>query len=886
MGNTVCTDKVLLSAEDIQAHRLKFKPNAEQLKQWEQSNSFSGYEHNIRAFSYQFNKNLAPGGQVKVSRSGVAAVPINLSEDIQLDPTHSYVVMHLQRVPASKAAPPKGYDYATPDTEHTSFAKTCEQTFTPRGISAMFSVDISALKRRSMDTSQQPYVYLFKLYVYNGKKASSLVSAVAVMSAFTIEKLLLKNTDFVAAMFYNGFTTHSPAPFQTPTSQDPALTSSSRGSSEAITLYRDHAFLRSFYNMLSPSEQQMNNTLRSTVMSNGGGDNSPNSTARRLNVPPLGFSASTSNSGNVSKLPSGFNLNLNKVGRIITEDHDDVKQPPAISNKPMGLGLNLGGITKGGPLGLNLANISSKIESTKKQETEDGTDEGLEDYDDPNAREKRLAAHKYIASEVYPKVFVGGEHARTRRENLIHKGVSVVINAVGTVGDGTLPNLYEQEFQYLTLMLSDDPTETIDSFFPVVNHLIHTTTTEKGEGVFIHCHQGVSRSATLALAYMMWREGLPFESARIRARKMRPIISPNSGFIARLIDWGKFLSSPPNSVLYAYTRYNKRCPLPFVFRRVIGSASTTNLIDTASCYVALERANASEPYAVTFFSGAECDEVMADDARELMETLMPFAFYTNKEVTNDGVTFTPVTFDFSNVTEIRGDAARMSTIAERILGMPVTVGRFNPNANLEKAAEMYQNMIEERRVLAEGASRRKRAREDILAKIKQNGFTEGLEDEEESRTTSRGTAVPATMGGLNLGGASKPGGLSLNLGSVVTAPIATKSDLNDVFAFEYPFTNAVRMENFFDESSLESDNAYALVFVAPTMDADHEVVLWLGNDCDVTEAELIQAYLTNIAEVDGEGIIISDCKPTPAGEISYSVVREGKLPYELARRIE
>ena len=892
MGNTVCTDRNLLTAEEIQAFRLKFKPTAEQLRQWEQNSAFSGFEHNIRAFQFS-SKGSGSGSTPKASRSGVASEPINLAEVQQLDPTHSYVIAHLQRVPASKATPPKGYDYPQPDAECEAFAKTCDRLFSPRGISAMFSVDISALKRRSLDANQQPYVYLFKLYVYNGRKASSLVSAVAVMSAFSLEKSMLKNSDFVAAMFYNSFTGGAPAPFSTPIAPPASALSSSSSPrpTDVMSLFRDHAFLRSFYNMLSPSEQAMNNTARSVLSSTGGAGDSPSSTLRRPVIPALGQTATGGGGPLSGRMPS---LNLNKVATIIPEDPNDAKpsarKPPGLP--PIG-GLALGGGGKLGGLGLNLAKLAEAKAPTNP-------DEVVPDEENPNAREERLHALKFIASEVYGRVFVGGEFAREQLTQLLEKNVSVVVNAVGTYGSGSLPNLFPKEFEYLSLQLSDDPTETIDAFFPIVNHLIDVTTNERREGVFIHCHQGVSRSASLALAYMMWREGLTFESARIRARERRNIISPNSGFIARLIMWGRHLSNPRNRVMYMYTRYNRAFPFPYCFRMVLPSA-TSNVIDVASTYVALEREDSSKPYSVTFFSGPECDDVIADDARDLMETLLPYAFYTGKPTTDGDVTFNPVTFDFANVREIRGDVDAFLSVAQRMLQeagevAEVVAGRHYPDTDLDAMLDRYQEMMEDRRVQAEGASRRKRNREARLEEERR--VKEMEEDEEAAVEAPTASRAPPAMGNPFAGG-----GFGLKLGGL-SAPVAAPpaADWNEVQVYEYPFDGDDRGRiDFIDRDDLQPDSSYAIVLIAqkPEGDSpqtDHEIILFKGSDSDVTNEELFQAYTTHFVEAEddspsgeglpGTGIVISECKPTRASNVRVQMFTDETITPEFSRRLE
>ncbi len=47
-------------------------------------------------------------------------------------------------------------------------------------------------------------------------------------------------------------------------------------------------------------------------------------------------------------------------------------------------------------------------------------------------------------------------------------------------------------------------------------------------GVLVHCAAGISRSSTMAIAYVMMTQKLDFESAFEIVRKARPCISPNS----------------------------------------------------------------------------------------------------------------------------------------------------------------------------------------------------------------------------------------------------------------------------------------------------------------------------------------------------------------------
>lgn len=51
-----------------------------------------------------------------------------------------------------------------------------------------------------------------------------------------------------------------------------------------------------------------------------------------------------------------------------------------------------------------------------------------------------------------------------------------------------------------------------------------------GGVVLVHCHMGISRSVTVAVAYMMRHHHMPFDAAMAHVRDKRPIANPNPRF--------------------------------------------------------------------------------------------------------------------------------------------------------------------------------------------------------------------------------------------------------------------------------------------------------------------------------------------------------------------
>ena len=56
----------------------------------------------------------------------------------------------------------------------------------------------------------------------------------------------------------------------------------------------------------------------------------------------------------------------------------------------------------------------------------------------------------------------------------------------------------------------------------------------KEEHVLVHCNAGVSRSATVVIAFLMKEKNFSFQEAFHHVKKRRPCIRPNEGFVKQL----------------------------------------------------------------------------------------------------------------------------------------------------------------------------------------------------------------------------------------------------------------------------------------------------------------------------------------------------------------
>ncbi|XP_015733821.1 dual specificity protein phosphatase 18 isoform X1 [Coturnix japonica] len=142
-----------------------------------------------------------------------------------------------------------------------------------------------------------------------------------------------------------------------------------------------------------------------------------------------------------------------------------------------------------------------------------------------------LHLHRHRLSRITPCLFLSDGVAAGNAQLLIANRITTVINV-----SHELANMLHPGIEYFRVPVADTPSARISACFNSVADLIRNVG-ERGGRTLLHCAAGVSRSATLCIAYLMKHHAMSLVSAHDWVRSCRPIIRPNNGFWRQLIHY-------------------------------------------------------------------------------------------------------------------------------------------------------------------------------------------------------------------------------------------------------------------------------------------------------------------------------------------------------------
>eukprot|EP01121_Diplochlamys_sp_Union-15-3_P010483 TRINITY_DN2946_c0_g1_i1.p1 TRINITY_DN2946_c0_g1~~TRINITY_DN2946_c0_g1_i1.p1 ORF type:complete len:196 (-),score=30.83 TRINITY_DN2946_c0_g1_i1:145-690(-) len=145
-----------------------------------------------------------------------------------------------------------------------------------------------------------------------------------------------------------------------------------------------------------------------------------------------------------------------------------------------------------------------------------------------------MAQNEVQPSQILDFLFLGSFASAKSLNSLLKLGVKGVVNCTDEA------EVYPDKFEYLNICIEDEPSVEISPYFDRCVNFIEKYRKRK-ENVLVHCHFGISRSATIVIAYIMKTQKWTLRQAYYHVLNLRPVIEPNEGFWAQLLEYEKKL---------------------------------------------------------------------------------------------------------------------------------------------------------------------------------------------------------------------------------------------------------------------------------------------------------------------------------------------------------
>jgi len=125
-------------------------------------------------------------------------------------------------------------------------------------------------------------------------------------------------------------------------------------------------------------------------------------------------------------------------------------------------------------------------------------------------------------------LYLGGFSGARNRGLLEDRGVKYIL-----VAGSRLQKLYPNSFKYHQIFIVDEESEDLSPYFDSATDFINEGI-KKGFSVYVHCAAGVSRSASMVIAYLIKYRKMGFDEAFALTKAKRNVIHPNISFVKQL----------------------------------------------------------------------------------------------------------------------------------------------------------------------------------------------------------------------------------------------------------------------------------------------------------------------------------------------------------------
>eukprot|EP00026_Physarum_polycephalum_P003029 Phypoly_transcript_03038.p1 GENE.Phypoly_transcript_03038~~Phypoly_transcript_03038.p1 ORF type:complete len:836 (+),score=135.47 Phypoly_transcript_03038:48-2510(+) len=436
--------------------------------------------------------------------------PVKLGAFKKFDSRDCYIALHIFKNYGDSKYNVHPHEPSSPGTSYSlhELVVSSIEELTPRGIASSFG---TLTLEPFIHTTRDEYTH--DLYVWNGKASTPLAKAVALAKGFEIERVLVKEktTGTVYRRFARGPKSSLSSIF---------MDDFDEGKGFADTKKYDVNHL--FRQLMSPHKRP--STIKiGELFGNHQADLPRFEVLTRKKFEPGTSTPPASRSAELPR-PKVPILSLKELPaptqQLRLEDATPRPKVPPIFIKAMTEGnLILPPFYK---------NIS---DPTEFDEREYSTME-------PS---KLLYLFEPLLSRILDFLFLSSRIPTANKDLLRQNGISHILNCAGD----HCTNHFPDDFNYKTYYISDSSGEDITCLFYETIDFIEDARLHGGS-ILIHCSQGVSRSSSFVILYLMWQFRWDFNKAHAWVRKIRFISNPNPGFTGQLMQWYKRTAQLPS----------------------------------------------------------------------------------------------------------------------------------------------------------------------------------------------------------------------------------------------------------------------------------------------------------------------------------------------------
>jgi protein-tyrosine phosphatase len=132
------------------------------------------------------------------------------------------------------------------------------------------------------------------------------------------------------------------------------------------------------------------------------------------------------------------------------------------------------------------------------------------------------------------RLFLSGITAASSPATLAEYGITHVLSVVNNDEAPELP----EGIRHHIIPISDTTTTDLFQHLTDIVEFIESALLDPNAKVLVHCVEGVSRSASAVIAYLMAERSMSFGQALRVVKRRRAVVSPNLGFVRQLSQWG------------------------------------------------------------------------------------------------------------------------------------------------------------------------------------------------------------------------------------------------------------------------------------------------------------------------------------------------------------